>query len=60
MHKDDPEAQVRSLFHYGLLAIASGPENQTNEETSEGILTAFALWDERIGAGFVPSWRVVA
>ena len=59
-HKDDPEAQVRSLFHYGLLAIASGPENQTNVETSEGVLAAFAVWDERIGAGFVPSWRIVA
>lgn len=59
-HKEEPEAQVRSLFHYGMLAIASGPENKTNVETSEGVLAAFAVWDERIGAGFVPPWRIVA
>jgi len=59
-HKEDPEAQVRSLFHYGLLAIASGPENQTNVATSEGVLLAFATWDKRIGTGFVPPWRIVA
>lgn len=59
-HKECPEAQVRSLFYYGLLAIASGPENQTNAETSDGVLAAFSSWDERIGAGFVPPWRIVA
>lgn len=59
-HKEEPEFQVRSLFYYGLLAIASGPENQTNEETSESVLAAFAAWDERIGSGFVPPWRIVA
>ena len=57
-HQEDPEAQVRSLFHYGLLAIASGPENKTNVETSEGVMAAFVAWDSRIGAGFVPSWRI--
>lgn len=57
---DEPEAQVRSLFHYGLLAIASGPENRASAETSESVLAAFHLWDERIGEGLVPPWRVVA
>jgi hypothetical protein len=59
-HKEAPEAQVRSLFYYGLLAIASGPENKTNAETAEGVLAAFHAWDERIGSGFVPPWRIVA
>ncbi|WP_157520025.1 hypothetical protein [Nocardioides dokdonensis] len=59
-HKDDPEGQVRSLFYYGLLAIASGPENQTNDQVAEGALAAFNAWDARIGAGFVPPWRIVA
>lgn len=59
-HKDAPEAQVRSLFHYGLLAIASGPDNQTNAATSDSVLAAFDGWDRRIGDGFVPPWRVVA
>ncbi|KRA38958.1 MULTISPECIES: hypothetical protein [unclassified Nocardioides] len=58
-HKEGPEAQVRSLFYYGLLAIASGPENQTNAETSDGVLASFRAWDERIGAGFVPPWRII-
>lgn len=57
--KDEPEAQVCSLFQYGLLAIASGPENQTNGETAESLRAAFQLWDQRIGEGFVPPWRVV-
>ncbi|KRF14835.1 hypothetical protein ASH02_11180 [Nocardioides sp. Soil796] len=58
--KDTPEAQVASLFHYGLLAIASGPQNQTTAETAESIRATFHVWDERIGDGFVPPWRVVA
>lgn len=58
-HKAEPEFQVRSLFYFGLLAIASGPENQTNGETAESVLTAFEMWDERIGSGFVPPWRIV-
>lgn len=60
LHKETPEVQVRSLFHFGLLAIASGPENKTNAETSEGVLATFDTWDGRIGAGFVPPWRIVA
>lgn len=59
-HKDAPEAQVRSLFYYGLLAIASGPENKASAETAESVLAAFYAWDKRIGAGFVPPWRTVA
>lgn len=59
-HREAPEAQVRSLFYYGLLAIASGPENKTNGETSESVLAAFRYWEERIGNGFVPPWRAPA
>lgn len=59
-HKEEPEAQVRSLFYYGLLAIASGPENQTNAETSESVLAAFHAWEVRLGNGFVPPWRTTA
>lgn len=59
-HAADPESQVRSLFYFGLLAIASGPENQTNAEVADGILAAFHRWDQRIGEGYVPPWRVVA
>jgi hypothetical protein len=58
-HKEAPEAQVRSLFYYGLLAIASGPENKATAETADSVLAAFHAWDERIGAGFVPPWRIV-
>ncbi len=57
-HRGEPEEQARSLFYYGLLAIASGPENQANAETAEGLAAAFQSWNDRIGAGFVPSWRV--
>lgn len=57
-HQENPEEQVRSLFYYGLLAVASGPENQANAETAEGVEAAFQKWNERIGAGFVPPWRV--
>lgn len=59
-HKEAPEAQVRSLFYYGLLAIASGPENKASAETAESVLAVFHAWDERIGGGFVPPWRIVA
>lgn len=56
-HKDDPETQVRSLFHYGLLAIASGTENKANADISEGILTAYDGWASRIADDFEPPWR---
>jgi hypothetical protein len=59
-HKDAPEVQLRSLHHYGLLAIASGPENQSSPETAESLLAAFCGWEERLGNGFVPPWRVPA
>lgn len=58
-NQEEPEAQVRSLFYYGLLAVASGPENQANLETSESISAVFNDWDQRIGDGFVPPWRIV-
>jgi hypothetical protein len=57
-NQGEPEEQVRSLFYYGLLAVASGPENKTNAETAEGLEAAFQSWNDRIGDGFVPSWRV--
>lgn len=57
---DEPEGKVRSLFYYGLLAIASGPENKASAETAESVMAAFHAWNERIGAGFVPPWRIVA
>ena len=60
VHKDSPEVQVRSLHYYGLLAIASGPENQSNAETSESLLAAYRAWETRVGNGFVPPWRVPA
>lgn len=56
-YQGQPEAQVRSLFYYGMLALASGPENQANAETAEGVEAAFTSWNDRIGAGFVPPWR---
>lgn len=56
-HRDHPEMQVRSLFYYGLMAVASGPENQASTETSAGILASFDAWDRHIGDGFVPPWR---
>ena len=58
--KASPEAQVRALYYYGLLAIASGPENKSSGEIAESVLATFHAWDERIGAGFVPPWRVLA
>lgn len=52
-----PEDQVRSLFRYGLLAVASGPANQLTVAAAEGIDAVFSGWDDLIGAGFVPPWR---
>lgn len=57
-HKDDAEAQVRSLFYYGLLAVASGPDNLATAEISDGVMAAFHAWDTQIGEGFVPPWRI--
>lgn len=54
----EPEEQVHALFIYGLLAVASGPENQANAEIAGGLQAAFRSWNDRIGDGFVPSWRV--
>lgn len=56
----EPEEQVRSLFRYGLLAVASGPANQLTVVAADGVSEVFAAWDELIGAGFVPPWRVAA
>ncbi|GAA3671788.1 hypothetical protein GCM10022237_34320 [Nocardioides ginsengisoli] len=59
-HQDAPEAQVRSLYYYGLMAIASGPENQASAETSASVLATFHAWEARLGNGFIPPWRVPA
>lgn len=59
IHKEDPEAQVRSLFYFGVLALASGPGNTCSELASAGIGEVFIGWDDLIGAGFVPPWRLV-
>lgn len=53
-----PEAQARSLFYFGLLAVASGPANLASQETADAILSVFEAWDAHIGEGFVPPWRV--
>jgi hypothetical protein len=52
------DEQVRSLFRYGLLAVASGPANQLTVAAADGITEIFVAWDGLIGAGFVPPWRV--
>jgi hypothetical protein len=59
-HSSSPDEQVRSLYFYGLLAIASGPENQTCDEVAESIMASLQHWDEQIGSGFVPPWRLVS
>lgn len=60
IHKESAEAQTRSLFYYGLLAVASGPDNRVAQSGADGILEVFNAWDGRIGEGFVPPWRIVA
>lgn len=60
IHKGTPEEQVRSLFYYGLLAVASGPENTCSTLAAAGVQEIFDAWDGLIGAGFVPPWRVTA
>jgi hypothetical protein len=60
IHKESAEAQTRSLFYYGLLAVASGPNNLIAQEAADGILEVFKAWDGQIGDGFVPPWRLVA
>lgn len=57
IHRESPEAQVRSLFCFGLMAVASGPENAMTPAVAEAIAAAFAAWDAEIGSGFVPPWR---
>ena len=60
IHKVSAEAQTRSLFFYGLLAVASGPDNRLTQTAADGIMEVFTAWDGQIGAGFVPPWRIVA
>lgn len=59
IHKESAEAQTRSLFYYGWLAIASGPDNSLSPSAANGIIDLFDAWDAQIGAGFVPPWRLV-
>ena len=58
IHKESAEAQTRSLFFYGLLAVASGPDNRVAQPAADGVLEIFKAWDEEIGDGFVPPWRI--
>ncbi|HEY0239364.1 MAG TPA: hypothetical protein VGC37_12015 [Friedmanniella sp.] len=58
MHTGAPEEQVRALFRYGLLAVASGPANEVSPVAAEGVDELFEAWDGLIGDGFVPPWRV--
>jgi hypothetical protein len=60
VHAESAEGQTRSLFTYGLLAIASGPENRLSPAAAEGITQIFSGWNDRISAGYVPPWRIVA
>lgn len=60
IHKDAPEEQVRSLFFYSLVAVASGPRNTCSADAAAGVHEIFDAWDGVIGAGFVPPWRVTA
>lgn len=60
IHRESAEAQTCSLFYYGLLAVASGPNNRLAQAAADGIMHIFTAWDTQIGAGFVPPWRVVA
>ena len=60
VHRESAEGQTRSLFSYGLLAVASGPENQVSPAAADGIAEIFRGWNDRIGAGYVPPWRIVA
>lgn len=59
IHQESPEAQTRSLFYFGLLALGSGPDNRISQDAADGIVAIFTGWDARIGAGFVPPWRIV-
>jgi hypothetical protein len=59
VHRESAESQTRSLFYYGLLAVASGPENRLTPAASDGVGEIFRDWNDRIGAGFVPPWRVL-
>jgi hypothetical protein len=57
LHAGAPDEQVRALFRYGLLAVASGPANELAVLAAEGIDELFSGWDALIGDGFVPPWR---
>lgn len=58
IHAGSPDEQVRSLFYFGLLAVASGPGNRLSQVSADGIAQLFIAWNDQIGAGFVPPWRV--
>lgn len=59
IHHGDPERQTRSLFRFGLLAVASGTTNLLSTDAANGIEQLFVAWDGEIGKGFVPPWRLV-
>ena len=58
IHKEAPETQTSQLFHYGLLAVASGPANSLAEESAKGLRQVLLAWDELFGQGLRMPWRV--
>jgi hypothetical protein len=59
-HTGASDEQVRALFRYGLLAVASGPANEVATVAADGVDELFGAWDGLVGDGFVPPWRVPA
>ncbi len=57
IQKEAPEAQTSQLFHYGLLAVASGPANTLSDEAAAGFRQILRAWDELFGQGFRTPWR---
>ena len=58
IHKAEPGTQTSQLFHYGLLAVASGPANSLAEECAQGLRQVLLAWDELFGGGLRLPWRV--
>lgn len=57
IQKEAPEAQTSQLFHYGMLAVASGPANSLSDEAATGFRQILLGWDRLFGQGFKVPWR---
>lgn len=57
IQKEAPEAQTSQLFHYGMLAVASGPANSLSDEAAAGFRQILSGWDGLFGQGFTLPWR---